>query len=252
MSKCAEVGTGDEAKLAVARATAKAFDKLGFGAARAAAVLGIQTERVRAIFRGEVLDFDIADLEDYRDRARGPIRVPAGAPTKSPGTQAIDVAERLWARVDRSDPAACWLWTAALDDKGYPRIKCEGRMELATRVAFRLVKGNPGKRLVFQSCGAKACINPAHLRAGTKSQSMLLCASRGRLNTQNKKGAVGQPGVWGSLPRKLRTERVGTKVGTPAQKPLYNSPLDGRQISKVFCLDKEVGGGDEIRTHGTG
>ena len=51
-----------------------------------------------------------------------------------------DVAERFWAKVDKS--GECWLWTAALDSHGYGQLMFPGNRPIkAHRVSFELAHG---------------------------------------------------------------------------------------------------------------
>lgn len=47
------------------------------------------------------------------------------------------VEQRLWNRVDRSDPEECWLWPRSTC-QGYGRININGKMHQAHRVAWSL------------------------------------------------------------------------------------------------------------------
>jgi hypothetical protein len=74
----------------------------------------------------------------------------------------------FWARVDRSDPAACWLWPAAGD---YGRVRWGGRVELAHRVAYELMNGPiPPGHEVHHRCRATRCVNGRHLVALTPAE----------------------------------------------------------------------------------
>lgn len=130
----------------------------------------------------------LEDLQSFRELARGRIASPANAPRKTPGAVEVDLPTRFWAKVDRRGSDECWPWTAALDDKGYGRIRWQGRMHIAPRVAYRLSCGDPGGLHVLHACDNPICVNPAHLSAGTQSQNMRDCAARRRLNVQRAKG----------------------------------------------------------------
>ena len=68
----------------------------------------------------------------------------------------------------------CERWQGALDQRGYPRTKQEGRSAYAHRVAFeRHSRPLQAGERVYRRCGDRACVNPYHLtteRPKTKRQ----------------------------------------------------------------------------------
>lgn len=75
-------------------------------------------------------------------------------------------------------PSGCLEWTGCLNRGGYGRV---GRgQHNASRVAYRLFKGDPGDLLVCHSCDNPICVNPEHLWLGTPSDNMRDCVSKGR------------------------------------------------------------------------
>lgn len=74
--------------------------------------------------------------------------------------------ERFWSRVDKAD--ACWIWSGYVNSEGYGRLKFDGRLRLAHRVAYALIRGPiPDGLTLDHLCGVKACVNPAHLEPVT-------------------------------------------------------------------------------------
>lgn len=69
---------------------------------------------------------------------------------------------RFWAKVDRSGD--CWIWTGALQSKGYGSFRLNGRTRLAHRLAYESGHGPiaPGLQ-VDHLCRVRRCVNPGHL-----------------------------------------------------------------------------------------
>lgn len=74
---------------------------------------------------------------------------------------------RLWARIDRTSPDGCWIWTGAV--AGAPPHKqgvmlWGGRQEYVSRILYEMEHGAiPYGRYVTHTCGNSLCVNPAHL-----------------------------------------------------------------------------------------
>lgn len=115
---------------------------------------------------------------------------------------------------DRGFESPCWIWTKNLDVRGYP-AKWDGQKR-------RLVKGHrvyyerehgviPEGMLVHHRCEQKACVNPAHLQALTRSEH----------------GKVHSPGpeVWRAAVR-VRRERARNRTEKVCQDCQRLLPMD--------------------------
>ncbi|WP_158618922.1 MULTISPECIES: HNH endonuclease [Pantoea] len=80
-----------------------------------------------------------------------------------------------------NEQTECWEWQRHTNNAGYGKLTINGRGVYAHRLAYQLTKGDlPQGMEVLHSCDNPACINPAHLAAGTHSQNMKDCSAKGR------------------------------------------------------------------------
>lgn len=86
------------------------------------------------------------------------------------GPEGSDIADRFWAKVDKS--ADCWIWTAATSkNDGYGRFAISG-MRLAHRVSWEMAYGAiPDGLVLDHMCFVRRCVNPDHLRLVTRKQN---------------------------------------------------------------------------------
>ena len=62
----------------------------------------------------------------------------------------------------------CWLWTGALDGKGYGRVSVGGKVVRAHRWAYEALVGPiPSGLHLDHLCRVKTCVNPDHLEPVT-------------------------------------------------------------------------------------
>lgn len=87
------------------------------------------------------------------------------------------VQVRFWTKVDISrGPTGCWLWTAALTDRGYgDRFRLDdGRKVAPHRLAYELLVGPiPDGLQLDHLCRVRNCVNPSHLEAVTCQENLL-------------------------------------------------------------------------------
>ena len=87
--------------------------------------------------------------------------------------------ERFWSKVKKED--GCWIWLASRDRMGYGTFGFDGKVQKAHRVSYQLEIGPiPSGAHILHSCDNPPCVNPAHLRAGTRSDNMRDKVERGR------------------------------------------------------------------------
>lgn len=97
-----------------------------------------------------------------------------------PGHRApTELADRLWARVGRGAPSACWEWLGAVNRGGYGVIwdPAKRRTVLAHVVAHELAigpvpAGYQVDHVADRGCASPRCCNPAHLEAVTQRENL--------------------------------------------------------------------------------
>lgn len=104
------------------------------------------------------------------------------------------LAERFWAKVQKADGDACWLWTGARSGDGYGSINiggADGKALGAHRVAWELTHGPvPEGREVRHRCDNPGCCRPDHLELGSHRDNVQDMLDRNRHMTLTKPDTV--------------------------------------------------------------
>lgn len=92
--------------------------------------------------------------------------------------------ERFWSKVDVKDEDSCWLWTGALNSKGYGSFSIKGSGVSSHKISWALGKNDgilsDSKSHVMHSCDVRSCVNPKHLSVGTPLDNTRDAIAKGR------------------------------------------------------------------------
>ena len=96
----------------------------------------------------------------------------------------MSVAERFWDKVITGNPKECWVWTASKDGHGYGQLRCDKKNRAATHISLELA-GKPRPSVLHVAmhiCDNPPCVNPDHLRWGTRKENQQDALRKGRMN----------------------------------------------------------------------
>lgn len=131
---------------------------------------------------------------------------------------AKDRFDEKW-KLDES--TGCWVWRAFVHPGGYGRFSLRCKFVMAHRAAYELYVGEiPNGMQVLHACDRPACVNPAHLRLGTREENMRERDARHRQSFGAKNGnaritdLIAQKIFDDPRPRRLIAERYRVSLGT--------------------------------------
>lgn len=119
----------------------------------------------------------------------------------------LPIYQRMIEKVVPVTETGCWLFAGSWDGGGYGQVSTEkGKAPAkAHRVSFEHHHGDIPEGLhVCHRCDTPCCVNPHHLFAGTATDNMQDCFSKGRNNLLSLANLQpGAPGHHGASPKKV-------------------------------------------------
>jgi len=93
----------------------------------------------------------------------------------------MTLQERFFSKVEMDPNGGCWLWSDALNTKGYGCFSVNGVTKSAHRQSWIAFKGPIPKGLhVLHKCDIRSCVNADHLFLGTNQDNVDDKISKGR------------------------------------------------------------------------
>ena len=120
-------------------------------------------------------------------------------PSSNHFNQHTPLMQRFSASYVPEPNSGCWLWTGQVitskTGDARPRIKVDGKIMIAYRVAYELLIGAiPRGKLCCHHCDVSICVNPAHLFLGSARDNAMDSLSKGRHFSQRHPEAAKEVG----------------------------------------------------------
>jgi hypothetical protein len=97
----------------------------------------------------------------------------------------INTEDRFLNKINKTD--SCWLWTGALNSKGYGSIRIDGKSVGTHVYSYKLYKGEVSEGLlVCHTCDIPNCVNPEHLWLGNSKDNAVDMVNKGRVGASSK------------------------------------------------------------------
>lgn len=90
-------------------------------------------------------------------------------------------SQRFFSKVEFHGEDDCWIWRGAIKDNGYGNFYAQGKNINAHKAAFIFAYGCvPEGSHLMHTCDNRVCVNPHHIKSGTRQQNMDDMVSKGR------------------------------------------------------------------------
>lgn len=94
-------------------------------------------------------------------------------PSKIAVMRTLPLSDRVQGRYRVDEDSGCWVWTDAVNDRGYGQLGYRGKIVYAHRVSYEAAKGPiPAAMDLDHLCRVPRCINPDHLEAVNHAENI--------------------------------------------------------------------------------
>lgn len=83
----------------------------------------------------------------------------------------------------KEDDSGCYLWQAAKNNIGFGMFRYHDKMQTTHRVAMQIEGHDIRGKIVYHTCDNYHCVNPAHLKVGTRKDKAQEVSRKGRAGT---------------------------------------------------------------------
>jgi hypothetical protein len=125
----------------------------------------------------------------------------------------MTLLERFESKYQPVPWSGCWIWTAATKEHGYGVLGLGGRSDgiiKAHRASYMLFRGDiPKDKVVMHLCNNPSCVNPDHLKLGTRKENQRYMVECGRHKFPDNRG---ERATWSKLNESQVTEVLAAKL----------------------------------------
>jgi hypothetical protein len=141
---------------------------------------------------------------------------------------------RYWAKVNKTDPSGCWMWSGLKSKEGYGRFYFERRRFFAHRISWFWHFGAiPDEVLICHTCDQPSCVRPDHLWVGNDTANIADRHRKGRTASGDRHGSRIHPE---RVPRGERNGSVTCPESRPRGEGCYLSKLIDNDIREIRRL----------------
>lgn len=135
--------------------------------------------------------------------------------------------------------SGCWIWTGAIQGKGYGYTRFEFRAYKAHRLSWLAHRGAiPAGQLVLHRCDVRSCVNPDHLFLGTHADNMRDMRAKGRTYKGPRLGRRG--GNTSPSPRKGMNLPDKQKLSAEQVQEIISGNETQPALASKFCVSEST------------
>jgi hypothetical protein len=103
----------------------------------------------------------------------------------------FDLPANMRSKVTLHLESYCWIWSGAVNSRGYGCVSVKGKSHLAHRFAYQMLVGPIADGMTIDHiCEIKRCINPAHLQQMERGLNVQMVGVREQARREAERPAV--------------------------------------------------------------